>query len=107
VAKGYLQTQVSVAPTTTTMVTLDVRDTDMAAVAVKNLDGSQTLSVTVSSRIHPALDWAPSTLADLSSIPAGATRSVQVDTRRLDALLLEGVASGAGLTAEVTARADS
>lgn len=74
---------------------------DQATLEVFNTDGSQTLTVAVwrSSTRTGELSESPTTL--LYSIQPGKSKCVDLDVSGTVRLELRGVASGAGLTAEV------
>lgn len=96
-------TTVAVAPTPTELFVLDTRGMRATAVQVDNLDPVQTIACTVFSRVDGRMEWAPSSLPDLSSIPALESRLVQIDTSHLTDLRITAVASGAGCDVAVTA----
>lgn len=103
-AASYPPTVVSVAPTETTMATIDVSKSATVCIHVTNSDGAQTLDCTVYRRPHPDVPFVASTLADLASIAAGASAAVDVDCGADYELRVTGVASGAGLSATITVR---
>ena len=103
-AQSYPPTTVAVAPTATTMATVDVKKTKTLGVHVKNTDGSQTLTCTVQRRPHPGVDFVDSQLPDLSLIAAGASAAVDVDCGASYEVRVIGTASGAGLNAIITVR---
>jgi hypothetical protein len=103
-ARSYAPTSVAVAPTATTMATVDVSKASTICVHVKNNDGAQTLDCTVWRRAHPLNDFVASTLSDLAGIAAGASAGVDVDCGADYEVQVTGVASGAGLTATITVR---
>lgn len=103
-------TSVAVAPVATTMATIDVLQTKILSVSVRNLDVSQTLDVTILRQVWgndseaAVSGFAPSTLGDLLGIGPGQIAAVDIDVGSNSALRFSGVASGAGLTAVISAR---
>lgn len=97
-------TTVAVAPTGTTLGTVDVTKSKTVTIQVKNTDGSQTLACVVLRRAHPSLALVDSTLPDLASIAAGAEAAVDVDCGANYEIAVYGTASGAGLDATITVR---
>jgi len=93
---------VPVDPTLTVIVPeLDVRDRSLVTVQIVNLDPSQTFDGTVWTRQNPTLDWAPSSIGDLSAIPPTSSapfnsRSVDLDVTGAGWLRVTGVMSGLG-----------
>jgi hypothetical protein len=106
--QGAYRGAVAVGVTTTSLVTVDVRDARIVCVAVKNLDASQTLTVTLRARCHASDDFAErAVLRDLTDIPPSTQVCVDVDVGVLTELEVLGVASGAGLDAVVTIKPDN
>lgn len=98
---------VTVNATSTSLAVIDVRDTRLVAVAIKNQDVTQTLSVTLRRRCHPADDFAEGNIfEELTDIPPGTQRAVDVDVGVQWDLEVVGIASGAGLTATLTVKPD-
>jgi hypothetical protein len=103
-----LRETVPILPTSTVMATVDVRDSRLVAVSVKNLDvGVQTLTVTIGRRCSLADDFSPAqTFEDFTDIPAGAQRTVDFDCGVNLELEVRGIASGLGLNAIITVKPD-
>lgn len=106
---------VTVGPTPTVILSLDVRTEEWLTVQIQNLDGSQTVRGYVQRRQSDSSGWGVSTIGDFGSIsPAG---TVDGDGNPLDApsadlditgtgfLRIVGVSSGAGAQVRVTYRA--
>jgi hypothetical protein len=102
------KTTVAVAPTSTVVVSLDVRDFETATIQLDNLDATQTLTGQIERRINPASAWSVSTMGDFSSVgPTGsATGSVtaDIDVSGTGYLRLTGLMSGAGGNVSVCVR---
>lgn len=98
---------VPVDPTPTVVATVDVRDTRLLAIYVKNLDGAQTCDVTIQTRGARSSDFAERAVFDeLTAIPAGAARTIDFDCGTQVELQLTAVASGAGLDLDVSIKPD-
>ncbi len=98
---------VPVLATSTSMAIVDVRDTRLVAVSVKNLDAAQTLNVTLRQRAHPDDDMTDAPVFDeLTTIPALTARCITFDVGVMGELEVVGVASGAGLNASVGVKPD-
>jgi hypothetical protein len=94
-------------PTPDVIATVDVRDTRIVSIYVKNLDGAQTLSVTIQTRGTLDADFSERLVFDeLTAIPAGKARTIDFDCGTQSELQLTGIASGAGLLADVTIKPD-
>lgn len=87
---------VLVAPTTTVVLEVDTRYTDVLTVQVTNLDGTQTFDGTVQRRTFSETAFADSTLPDFETIPAGGSVMADIDTRGSAVTRLVGTMSGAG-----------
>lgn len=88
-----------IAATTTSLVVLDVRETKLVAVTLKNPDGLQSLSVTFNTRAHPLDDLAPrSVFEEMTAIPPGQSRTVDVSVGGAVDLEVLAIASGVGVT---------
>lgn len=88
--------QVSVAPTTTTVLVLDVRYVEQVAVQVTNLDGTQTFDGIVERKTFQETAYAPSTMPDFQGLAPGASVMADIDCRGSAYLRLVGTMSGAG-----------
>lgn len=107
-------TTVAVGPTSTVILSVDVRDEEWLTAQVVNLDATQTVRCYVERRQTESLPWGVSTIGDFSSIPPSGT--VDGDGNPLDAptadldvagtgfIRLVGVASGAGASVLVAYR---
>ena len=94
-------------PTSTSMVIIDVRDTRLVAIGVKNLDAVQTLTCTIRRRAHQSDDMADGQFfPELDAIPPLTQRAVDVDVGVNMDIELVGIASGGGLQATVTVKSD-
>lgn len=105
---------VTIGPTSTVVLSLDVRDEEWLTVQVANLDATQTVRCYVERRQSEALPWGLSTVGDFASIPPSGT--VDGDGNPLDAptadldvtgtgfIRIVGVASGAGANVRVAHR---
>jgi hypothetical protein len=95
-------------PTTTSLGIIDVRETRLASVSVKNLDATQTVTVSLRRRAHLGDDFADAQYyPELEAIAPGVQKQVDVDVgvnMELEAL---GVASGAGASVMLTMRSDT
>lgn len=105
-------TAVSVAPTTTTLGTFDTQRSKLLSLAVRNDDVSQTLACVIQRRAMSretsggnASDFSDTSIPDLASIAPGVTAAVDVDCAANAEVRVVGTASGAGLTATISARA--
>lgn len=91
---------VTVGPTPTTVVSVDVRPDELVTLQIDNLDGTQTFSGTVERRLSDAAEWSPSSIGDFSSIaPAGSAGdsvTADLDVSGTGFLRLVGTMSGAG-----------
>ncbi len=94
-------TPVPVAPSPSTMMRLTTEGYDQATLEVFNTDVSQVLTVSVwrSATRDGELSESPTTL--FYAIQPGKSKCVDLDVSGSLRLELRGVASGAGLTAEV------
>ena len=98
---------VAVDPTPDVIATVDVRDTRLVSIYVKNLDGAQTCDVTIQTRGSLAADFAERNVFDeLTAIPAGVARTIDYDCGTQVELQLTAIASGAGLNVDVTIKPD-
>jgi len=94
----------AVAPTITTVVTLDVRSIDFAALWLSNPSASQTLYGSVEKRLSSDDAFALSVDASFAELPPSSTPVLAaIDTRDCVEIRLRAYYSGAGDT--VTARA--
>lgn len=87
---------VAVAPTSTEVTVVDVREEQWLTVQVDNLDGSQIFTGIVERRVSDAMDWSESTLGDFAGIDAGGSVTADIDVTGTGYLRLVGVMSGAG-----------
>ena len=86
---------------------MDTRDTRLVAIYVKNTDATQTLDVTVRRRATLADDFAEGQVFDeFTAIPPLTPRVVDFDCGVNTEVEVVGVASGAGLDAELTIKPD-
>lgn len=90
---------VPVNPTPTTLGEMVTAPLSKVAWHVDNTDGSQSLQVYVEGKLAAASNYVPLPLSD--TIPAGKGQIFEVDCSSLYAVRLRGIASGAGLTANV------
>lgn len=74
---------VTVGPTPTTVVSVDVRPDELVTLQIDNLDGTQTFSGTVERRLSDAAEWSPSSIGDFSSI-ARARRREEIARMAVD-----------------------
>lgn len=96
----------AVAPTVTTICTLDVRSQDLASLWVFNPSATETLYCVVQSSLDEADEFAPSTLPDFAAIPpASDPVKADIDCRGSSLLRLVGFYSGAGDTVQFRALA--
>ncbi len=95
---------VAVAPTATTLITLDTSATQTATIQVTNLDAVQTLACTIQRRAISSLGFADTTMPDLANIGPLATAAVDIDCGSNLEVRVIGTASGAGLDCTVGAR---
>jgi len=101
--KAFNSAPLPVLSTSTSMAIVDVSTTRRVAVSVKNLDATQTLSVTLRQRAFAADDMAPAPVFDeLTAIPALTPRIITFDVGAMNELEVVGVASGAGLNASLS-----
>lgn len=102
-------TTVSVAPTETTLLTIDCRSTDTVAIQLVNTDGAQTFNGTVYRRTATEATYAPSTLPDFQGLAPGASVMADIDVRSSAYLQLRGTMSGIGgnVRASYTRRAST
>lgn len=99
-------TTVSVAPTTTTVVSWDrtqLGSSKRLTVYLANLDGSQTFVGQVERRQQSGTTWAVSTLGDFASVVAGTAVMVDLDVEGSDEVRIRGTMSGAGGDVQVGA----
>lgn len=87
---------VAVAPTSTTVLSVDVRGELRVSVQIDNLDAAQTFSGTVERRVAGAGNWSPSSLGDFSSIAALGSVTADLDVAGSADLRIVGTMSGAG-----------
>jgi len=87
---------VTVAPTSTEVVAVDVRDEQWLTMQVDNLDGSQTFTGVVERRVSDTMDWSESTLGDFAGIATGGSVTADIDVTGTGFLRLVGTMSGAG-----------
>lgn len=95
---------VTVAPTSTVVVSLDVRDDEWLTMQVDNLDGSQTFTGTIERRVSEQMTWSQSTIGDFAGIAAGGSATADLDVSGTGFLRLVGVMSGAGGDVAVSTR---
>lgn len=107
-------TTVAVAPTSTEVFVVDVRDEQWLTVQVTNLNASQTFTGVVERRVSDSMAWASSTIGDFAGIPPSGTvdangapldsATVDLDVTGTGFLRLVGVMSGAGGDVSVCVR---
>lgn len=104
----YVQSETKPAgPTSTSLAIVDVRDTRLIAIYVKNTDAVQTLSVTVRRRATLADDFSEGQVFDeFTDIPPLTPRVVDFDCGVNTEVEVVGIASGAGLDATITIKPD-
>lgn len=93
---GFGPETVAVAPTSTTVVDVDVRHVSVYALYLKNLDGTQTFSGTVKRYMVTGQTPAPTPEADFSSVAPGEAAFASLDVRGTAFLSIVGTMSGAG-----------
>lgn len=91
---------VAVAPTLTTIIPVQVGSQQMVVIALENMDAAQTLNAGLDVSDLPMGPWFRTTFADVLEMQPLEFRLVSVRPP-LAYWRLTGVASGAGLTAEV------
>lgn len=87
---------VAVAPTETTIATLDVSAKRRVQLQVVNLDAAQTFVGTLYTRTLYESEWAPSPFPDFSSVGPLASVAPVLDLEGIAAVELRGYMSGAG-----------
>lgn len=103
----YFRDRVAVGPTSTSLAIVLIANTRLMAVSVKNLDATQTLTVTLRRRAHPEDDFCDAAaFEELVSIPPLTPRTVDVDCGTHYELEVLGIASGAGLDADLACKPD-
>lgn len=95
---------VSVLPTTTTLATFDVSATATLTVQVNNLDGSQQLDCAIWRHATTSDPFVMTTLGGLQGIGPGSSACIDIDCGGNVEVRITGAASGAGLTATISAR---
>ena len=105
--RSYAPTTVAVAPTKTTLATIDVSKSSTVCIHVSNGDATQLLDCTVWRRPHPDVVFVESAVEGLVGIRPLSAQAVDVDCGADFELRVTGVASGAGLDAVVTVRDES
>lgn len=97
-------TQLTVAPTQTTILELSAKDSiadlmakgGIAGVQVTNDDATQTLSVSLWKRTHERMAYAPVGIGEMLEIPPLESRIVDLPIRGCSHVMLTGTMSGAG-----------
>ena len=103
----YFRGPAPVGTVTTSLAVVDVRDTRMVAVSFKNTDGTQTCTLTVRRRAHPADDMDDGIVfPEFENIAPGRTKQVDVDVGVSMDLEVVGIASGGGFTGNLTIKPD-
>ena len=107
-------TVVAVAPTSTEVFSVDVRDEQWLTAQVTNLDATQTFAGVVERRVSDSMAWATSSLVDFGFIPPAGTVdasgapldsvSVDLDVTGTGFLRVVGVMNGAGGNVAVCVR---
>jgi hypothetical protein len=87
---------VTVAPTSTVVVSLDVRSEDWLSIQIDNLDAAQTFSGIVERRLSSQGDWSPTTIGDFAGIAAEDSVTADLDISATGYLRIVGTMSGAG-----------
>lgn len=95
-------TTVTVAPTETTLATLDVSVRRGVSIQIVNLDATQTLSCTIYVRNKYEPVWAPTTFPDFAVVGPGSSVAAVVPCEGVSELELRGYMSGSGGDARVT-----
>jgi hypothetical protein len=95
---------VTVAPTSTLVLELDVRTDQWLTVQVDNVDGSQTFVGAIERRVSEAMQWSPSTIGDFAGIGPGDSVTADLDVTGTGFIRLVGYMSGAGGDVHVCAR---
>lgn len=90
-----------VAPTSTTLLSVNVKPFRQMTLEVENQDGSQTLDVTIWRRCSVDGEFSQSQLDLLSGMAPGESRCVDLDVSGTLDLEIRGVASGLGLTCRI------
>jgi hypothetical protein len=86
----------AVAPTSTVVVELDVREVEWVTMQLDNRDAAQTFSGAIERRQSPQAEWAPSTLSDFADVGPLTSVVADLDVSGTGYLRLVGVMSGAG-----------
>jgi hypothetical protein len=86
----------AVAPTSTVVVELDVREAEWVTMQLDNRDASQTFNGTIERRQSPQAEWAPSTLSDFSGVGPLSSVVADLDVSGTGFMRLVGTMSGAG-----------
>lgn len=98
------RTTVTVAPTSTEVLSLDVRSEEWLSVQVDNLDATQTFTGIVERRLAEAGDWSPSTIGDFSGIGPLGSVTADLDISATGYLRIVGTMDGAGGDVAVVVR---
>lgn len=98
---------VAVAPTSTVVLEVDVREEEWVTAQVANLDASQTFDGVVERRQSPDMPWAPSTLSDFAGIAPLTSVVADLDVSGTGFLRMVGTMSGAGGNVGVVVRKGS
>lgn len=94
-------------PTPTVIGTVDVRDTRLAVIYVKNLDALQTISVTIQRRAYLADDFTEAQVfEEFTSIPPLTARCVDFDCAVHRELQVTAISSGVGCLADLSVNPD-
>lgn len=103
----HFRDAVPAGPTSTSLAIIDVRNTRFVACAAKNLDATQTVTVSLRRRASNLDDFADAQFyVELADIPPLTQRQVDVDVGSNFELEALGVASGAGATVMLTLKPD-
>ena len=97
-------TTVSVAPTETTLATVDVSQSDRIAIQVENLDASQTLSLKLYEKASSTNGYGRSELVLPDVGPLTSSPLLKYQCAGAAAVKVTGTMSGAGGNARITVR---
>lgn len=97
-------TTVAIAPTSTTVCTIESGTSEVISIQIENLDLTQTFVGTVQRKLDAANTYANSSIGDFESIAPLTSVVLDCDTRATSTLRVVGTMSGAGGNVRVTAR---
>lgn len=87
---------VAVASTTTPVVTVECRASEVLTIQLVNTDGTQTFNGTVQRRTYGETTWSDSSLPDFQGIGPGSSVMADIDVRGSAYVRLVGTMSGVG-----------